>query len=122
MAITKDELTHEEAVEKATEAAQNAEDTLTIAFKKPVEYNGEKYTELTFDFESLTGRDGLEIENELAAQGKPLVIPAFSGEYLVRMAAKASSSPIGYDFFDVISLRDFNKIRSAARSFLLRSE
>ena len=122
MAIVKDELTHEEAVEKATEAAQASEDALTIGFKKPVEYNGEKYTELTFDFESLTGKDGLEIENELAARGKPLVIPAFSGEYLVRMAAKACSAPIGYDFFDIISLRDFNKIRSAARSFLLRSE
>ena len=122
MAITKDELTHEEAVEQAKEAAQNSEDTLTITFKKAVEYNGETYNELTFDFEALTGKDGLEIENELAAQGKPLVIPAFSGEYLVRMAAKACTSPIGYDLFEVISLRDFNKIRSAARSFLLRSE
>lgn len=122
MELVKDEMTQEEAVEKATEAAQASEDTLTIKFRKPVDYNGETYTELTFDFESLTGRDGLAIENELAAQGKPLVIPAFSGEYLVRMAAKACSAPIGYDFFDVISLRDFNRIRSAARSFLLRSE
>lgn len=118
----KDELTQEEAIDVATEEAENAEDVLTVVFKKNIEYNGKKYTELTFDFESLTGKDGLEIENELAAQGKPLVIPAFSGEYLVRMAAKACSEPIGYDFFDGISLRDFNRIRSAARSFLLRSE
>lgn len=122
MALVKDEITQEEAVEKAKEAALESEDTLTVRFKKEVEYNGEKYSELTFDFESLTGKDGLEIENELAAQGKPLVIPAFSGEYLVRMAAKACSAPIGYDFFDSVSLRDFNRIRSAARSFLLRSE
>lgn len=122
MAI-KDEITHEEAVERAEAQALSAENALTIELKKSIEYNGEKYTELKFDFEKLTGKDGLEIENELASLGLPLVIPAFSGEYLIRMAAKACcSEPIGYDFFDIIPLRDFNRIRSAARSFLLKSE
>lgn len=120
--IEKDELTQEEAIEKAKAEAQNAEDVVTVYFKKPVKYNGEQYTELKFDFDTLTGKDGLDIENELAALGKPFIIPAFSGEYLMRMAAKACDKHIGCDFFDNLSLRDFNRIRSAARSFLLKSE
>lgn len=116
------EFTNEEMTEKVISESRSAEATFSVTFKRPVEYNGKKYTEITFDFEKLTGKDALEIENELTAQGKPLVIPAFSGDYLTRMAAKAADSPIGYDFFDIVSLRDFNAIRSAARSFLLQSE
>ena len=69
-------------------------------FKKPVLYNGETITELAFDFDSLTGDDALNIENELASIGKAAISPAFSGEYLIRMAAKACTTPIGEDFFE----------------------
>jgi hypothetical protein len=58
----------------------------------------------------------------MQAMGKALVVPTFSGEYLIRMAAKACTEPIGADAFEIMSIADYNKIRSAARSFLLRSE
>lgn len=90
--------------------------------KKPVEYNGETYEELNFDFEKLTGRDGLNIEAELKAQGITVMVPAFDSAYLIRLAAKACDKPIGADIFDNMSIADFNKIKSAARSFLLGSE
>jgi len=108
------------------EEKKNAEeivlDTFEIELKKPVEYNGKTYNKLSFDFGKLTGEDGLNIENELQALGKFAMVPAFSGEYLIRMAAKACSEPIGSDIFTKLSLSDYNRVRSAARSFLLKSE
>lgn len=96
--------------------------TYTHKFRKPFEYQGKTYTELTFDWDKLTGNDGLAIENELQQLGKPVVVPAFSGEYLVRLAARACTEKIGADAFGSMSIADYNKIRSAARSFLLQSE
>lgn len=96
--------------------------TYTHTFKTPVSYNGKTIDEIVFDWGKLTGNDGLAIENEMAAQGKMLIVPAFSGEYLVRLAARAGKPTVGADFFREIPLPEYNRIRSAARSFLLKSE
>jgi hypothetical protein len=88
-------------------------------FKVPFEYMGKKYDALTFDWDSLTGQDGLSIQAELTALGKSAPIPALSAEYQIRVAAKACTEKIGSDAFGLISLRDFNKITNAARNFLL---
>lgn len=106
----------------AESEAQNAAYTYIHKFRKPFEYNGNTYTELTFDWGKLTGRDGLAIENELQQLGKAVIVPAFSGEYLIRLAAKACNASIGSDAFESMPITDYNKIRSAARSFLLASE
>lgn len=106
----------------AEEAAINSDFIYTHKFKKPFEYQGKKYSELTFEWDSLTGKDGLAIENEMQQIGKPVIVPTFSGEYLVRFAARACTEPIGADAFELMKIADYNKIRSAARSFLLKSE
>lgn len=80
------------------------------------------YTELIFDWGKLSGYDALNIEDELAALGKPAVVAAFSGEYKIRMAARACSERIGFDAFKHMPIQDFNRITGEARSFLLRSE
>lgn len=95
---------------------------LTVKFKKPVKYNNKEYNELSFDFDKLTGMDGLAIEEELQMLNKAVIVPALSGEYLIRMAARACTEKIGADIFNYMSLKDYNRIRSAARSFLLQSE
>ena len=94
----------------------------TYEFRKPIAYENRSITKLSFDWETLTGRDALNIENELQALGKMVLEPAFSGDYIVRMAARASEPSVDLDFFNYVSLRDLNKIRSAARTFLLKSE
>jgi len=91
-------------------------------FKKPVSHNNLVVQTIVFDWDLLTGQDSLDIENELQAIGKMVVVPAFSGEYLIRMAARASTPRVGADFFARLPLGEYNKIRSAARSFLLKSE
>ena len=113
---------NEEEVIAAKMEAKNSPDVFTINFKTPVPYNEKEYASLTFDFGSLTGNDDLAIEDELAALNVMLVTPAFSGHYLIRMAAKACKEPIGCDFLRALNLKEYSKIRSAARSFLLKAE
>lgn len=115
-------LVDEEEFAIAEQEAAESDFCYTHKFKRPFEYQGKTYTELTFDWDSLTGRDGLSIENEMQAIGKAVIVPTFSGEYLVRLAAKACIEPIGSDAFEFMRIGDYNKIRSAARSFLLKSE
>jgi len=106
----------------AKKEAESTAGTFTHTFRKPFAYMGKTYTELRFDWESLTGRDSLAIEAELQALGTPVIVPTFSGAYLIRMAAKACTEKIGADAFELMPLSDYNKIRSAARSFLLAAE
>lgn len=105
------------------EAKKDNPGAFTYAMKKPLNYNGKEYKELTFDFSILTGKDSLDVENELMAQGKgAVVVAALNTEYIIRIAARACMEPIGSDAFLTMSLFDFNKIKDKTRNFLLRSE
>ena len=86
---------------------------------KPFTWEGKTYESLTFDFSGLTGEDSLAIENEMLSLGKALIVPEFSGEYLLRMAARACRENIGTDALKHLPMFHYNRIRSRARSFLL---
>ena len=109
------------------EAASHKNDigVYTHIFKKPftclVGTEEKTFEQLDFDFNKLTGQDSLSIENELQALGKPVIVAEMSGEYLLRRAARACSVKISADDLAAMPLGDYNKIRSRARSFLLRS-
>ena len=105
-----------------TENAIDESGIFSYTLRKPKEYNGVRYEVLDFDFETLTGADAIAIETELQTLGKAAFMPAFSSEYLVRMAAKACKQPIGADFFNLLSITDFESVKKKARSFLLMSE
>lgn len=127
IALVKDEkqpelVIDDKELELAKEDAKDAEGVFTHTFRKPLSYNGVEHTTLTFDFESLTGKDTLQIESELARKGQTVIVPEFNGAYLAAMASKACTENIGVDAFDYMSLRDFNAIRGAARRFLLGAE
>lgn len=111
-----------EELKQAEEEAKDAKGMFVMRFKKPISYNGKEYSELAFDFESLTGRDSLDVEKELTRSGTQIVVPAFNGEYLVRIAARACTTRVGYDVVYNMSIIDYNKLRSAVRNFLMRSE
>lgn len=106
----------------AEASATESEYSYTLAFRKPFVYQGKTYKELVFDWDRLTGKDGLAIEAEMQQLGKPVIVPTFSGEYLIRMAARACIEPLASDAFELMPLVEYNKVRSAARSFLLKSE
>lgn len=89
----------------------------THVFKKPFEYEGQTYTELTFNFERLSGRDMVSIETEMQMANEYALAPEISRSFQGKMAAKAAG--IGSDVLEAMPLKDFNKITNAARSFLI---
>lgn len=108
-------------LDAANREAATSADVYTHIFASPWEHEGQKYEKIDFDWGKLTGYDSLAIENEIQALGKALIAPEFSGDYLIRMAARASTPRIGADVIQAMPIGDFNKIRSRARSFLLKS-
>ena len=97
----------------------------THHFKSPFTFTSgaeeKSVTELTFDFGRLTGKDSLDVEAELQALGRPVVVAEMSGNYLIRMAARACTEKIGADSLIGLPLPDFNRIRTRVRSFLLHT-
>lgn len=112
----------EEFEEALNEANADSATAYVHYFKKPFEYQGKSYDHLTFDFEKLTGKDSLSVEAELQAKGIMLMVPTFSGPYLIRIAARACKEQIGSDALEQMRIADYSKIRSKARNFLLSSE
>lgn len=112
-------------VEKeADQAEAEAEDsvlTYTHNFKQPFIWEGKTYETMTFDFGKLTGRDGLAIQDELDAKGKAVLVKQMNDNYLLRVAARACTTPVSADVIAAMPLYEFNRIMQRARTFLLRS-
>lgn len=113
-------------LEQAQKEAAASTDIYTHRLRRPFTFEGNTFTELVFDWGSLTANDSLAIESEIEAKGKAVVVPEMSGEYLIRMAARACTTTgengrrLGVDAFQKLPMGDFNRIRGRARSFLLR--
>lgn len=118
---------NEQEYQAAMKEAQDSTAVYTHEFPTPFACEGESFDKLTFDFGQLTAEDSLKIEAEMSALGQPLLVPEFSGEYLLRMAMractdkKADGKKLGLDFFRALPLSAYVKIRGRARSFLLRA-
>ena len=110
-------VTHDMTAEAVNEPVQADAGVYTHTFKKPFEYEGKTYTELTFNFERLSGRDMVSIETEMQMNNEYALAPEISRSFQGKMAAKAAG--IGSDVLEAMPLKDFNKITNAARSFLI---
>lgn len=97
---------------------ENTDGLLHIELGKPVTYNGEEYTALDFDFEGLTGEDGENVYAELRAHGIAVLVETMTPEYLIGMAARACKQSVGRDIFLRMRLKDYVRIKKAARDFL----
>lgn len=91
-------------------------------FTKPFQWEGKVYGSLTFDFESLTGRDTLAVERELAAKNIFTVVRSLNIEFQMRIAARACTSPIGTDMLESMPIKDFEKIMNRVRAFFAAAE
>ena len=130
-AVNETEFAAAEAAAKA-KAEQENSSAYVHKLKKPFTFEGCTIEELSFDFDQLTGNDSLAIEDELQAMNKPVIVPTFSGQYLIRMAARACTTTfttadgkkrrVGADVIQALPIGDYNRIRSKARTFLLASE
>lgn len=106
-----------EGHESAQAVAQGDTGVYTHVFKKPFEYEGKTYSELTFNFERLTGKDMVSIETEMQMNNKYALAPEISRSFQAMMAAKAAG--IGSDVLEAMPIKDFNRITNAARGFLI---
>lgn len=105
--------------EQVEEALDDMTTGTILTLRRPVMYNGEEIKELSFDFNKLTGDDAFNINAELEAIGKQVIVPSSSVDFLIRVARNACNKPVGVDFFKQISIVDFTKIQNRARFFLL---
>ena len=118
------------AEQVAEEARQEPEvGSYTHTFHKQFQWKGRTFDSLTFDWTTLSGRDHLQIENEILMKGRTLVSPAFTGDFLTGMAALACTErdEKGRRVIDTqavmeMTMVDFQAITRRARSFLLRAE
>jgi hypothetical protein len=72
---------------------------LHLKLNPPVEYDGEKFSELHFDFEKLIGKDFQRAEREFTHRYKPekneIVIPEMKQLYRAILAAHTADVPLG---------------------------
>lgn len=106
-----------EGHESAQAVVQGDTGVYTHVFKKPFEYEGKTYSELTFNFERLTGKDMVSIETEMQMNNEYALAPEISRSFQAKMAAKAAG--IGSDVLEAMPIKDFNRITNAARGFLI---
>lgn len=132
MSIDKKPTTIEESAEQAERAEAEAlteehSGIYTHEFKKPFTYDGRTYERLSFDWESLSGKDSVAIERELVNRNIAVVHAGFTPEYLAAMAVRACTyrnedgfRTVTTNMIYALPLGEFRKICIAARSFLFR--
>lgn len=105
---------------KSLPAAKNANEgnsgVYSHEFKKPFEYEGQKYKTINFNFEQLTGADFIAVENEMTSNSEFAIDPTMSRSYLSKLASRASGIPS--NVIEAMPARDFKKITDAVRNFL----
>lgn len=109
-----------EATEQVEEKTEDGKSVYT--FKKPITYNNRTYEKVTYDLDGLTGQDSMDVEEELVRLRKGIVIEgSLNTDYIIRIFCKACEEPIGADAFRIMSLADYNRIKTLTRNFLMKS-
>lgn len=89
---------------------------MKIKLSKPYKYEDKKISEITFDLDSLTGKDIISAEREASAiAGKPVI--DVDKTYQVCLIAKAAG--VVYDLIVGLPARDFVRVIGPAQDFLL---
>lgn len=104
-----------EAPQNAPQAVQSM--NYTHNFNPPVEILGKQYKSLSFYFEELTGEDVEAVELELQQRNIIVLSAEVSSAFQMGIAARAARMPA--DDLRRLPLRDYMKIKNAARDFLV---
>ena len=89
----------------------------THTFNPPMEILGQKHKSLTFYFENLTGEDVEAVELELQTRNIIVLSAEVSSAFQMGIAARAAR--MAADELRRLPLRDYMKIKNAARDFLV---
>lgn len=92
-------------------------DKFTLNIENGYTWEGKEYKEIIFDFGKLTGQDMIDIEKEMNDVGEYALTAETSPNMCARIAARAAGLP--FDVIIHLPLRAFNRVRSAARNFIM---
>ena len=93
---------------------------MKIKLKKAILHKGEWLDVLDIPLEELTGNDLIEAEKQIMQSGDTVVVTDFSRPYLITIAAQASHLPV--EALKFMDARDFTKIITEVRNFLIVSD
>lgn len=115
--------TEKTELDKATELLDSLPDdgVQVYKFAKPVTVCGKTFTELTLDFESLTGADMEAIESAIVAEGLPIPqVREFSKIYQMHVTAKAAK--ININELRAFPINHVTKLTMLAQGFLMSAD
>ena len=92
---------------------------MKVQLNKPLRHKGAELRELDIDVEALTGKDLLDVEQDIFRAGKILVMADFAKVYLSRVAARAARIPL--EVLEQMPARDFTAVTNKVQAFLTGS-
>lgn len=110
----------EKAVDDAVKSITEPSDwVFDYELVKPLRYDGEEYTKLSFDFDKLHGSDIINIETELYETKGIVVVDEFNNpSYITGLAAKACLQPVMADVFGKMNVIDCNRLLTRIKTLL----
>lgn len=95
-----------------------------IKFKRPIEFEGDRYEQITLNFDSLTGEDIEKAELQFNAQNPQnaamTIMKDLSKPYLAIIASKAAGVNVGV--IRKLSAYDYGRVTARTMVFLTRGD
>ncbi|GIO08012.1 hypothetical protein J31TS6_40400 [Brevibacillus reuszeri] len=92
-------------------------DELVYKLRRPFVFDGQTFTELKLDFDSLTGNDLIECERKAAVRKDTSYMKETSKTYAAIVAARAANVPEEMVF--KLPAKDFTRLTVLVQNFLL---
>lgn len=91
-----------------------------IKLEKPIDFEGERITEINLDLDGLTGTDIINAEREASPMIQVHTAKELTKEFQVLIAARASKRP--KELFLKLGARDFARVTLTVQNFFIGSE
>lgn len=107
--------------EKTAEAMEKEENPLYLKFKKPFEWEGERYEGIDLSgFDDISAKDLIQIQRTMERAGSVTTVPEVTIEYAGLFASKATGKPV--EFFNAMPSKDSIQLKNKITNFLYGEE
>jgi len=93
---------------------------MVITFSKPINWETKEYKEIELDFDSLTGKDLIEVGNQYNKTGKTQAVKMLDERYQILVAERVSGLTI--DFYYALPAPEFVKVTTQVMGFLMGAD
>lgn len=91
--------------------------TIRVKLDETFEYEDVTLDEITIDMNALTGKDAMEVLDELSMNGHVVENELTDTEFIPMLAARAMG--IGFDVFENLPIRPYNRVKELVRMWLI---